>query len=146
MPTAAKLVAALLFAAVGGLAAWFFLPNLPEGVRATRFPPSGAVLGAIIGWRVMGRLVGRGYANAVAQGIRTSGTLALLVLFLFSFREMILRAMKFTPHDVFETLLGMFDIAWRYLEMSATLPVWGTLIVGGVVAGLLAEAAHRRWT
>ncbi len=74
MPTAPKLVAALIFAAIGFFTAEFYKPQMPEGTQFGQFSVICARIGAICGWRVMGNLAGRGYSASMGLGIRTSVT------------------------------------------------------------------------
>ncbi len=74
MPTAAKLVAAILFAALAFTAAEVYKIALPDRTVWGVFSPVCAVIGAFCGWFVMGRLVGHGYLSAMGYGLRTTVT------------------------------------------------------------------------
>ena len=145
MPTAAKLVAALAVALVGALAARAYAPHLPGETVPGLFLPICAGLGALTGWRVVGPAVGRGWQFAAATGLRGVFVLLLLALALFSVREMLLRAMDLRYRGVMDALLGVFDIAWHYMIEMADPLFAGTVVLGGVLAGCLAEWAARRW-
>ena len=145
MPTAAKLVAALAVALVGALAALAFTPHLPGETVPSLFVPICAGLGALTGWRVVGPLAGRGWQFAAATGLRGVFVLLLLALALFSVREMLLRAMDLRYRGVMDALLGVFDIAWHHMLDMADPLFAGTVVLGGLLAGFLAEWAARRW-
>jgi hypothetical protein len=72
MPTGAKLAAALSFAVVGWIAANYYVPNMPDVEVAGNVREGVAILGAIVGWRVMGPAVGKGYIEAAGSGIKTA--------------------------------------------------------------------------
>jgi hypothetical protein len=146
MPTAAKLVAAVMFAAVGFLAAQAFVPSLPEGTQIGFLREICAVLGLVIGWLVMGRLVGKGYVEAVGFGIRTSVTVLFWAVLGFSIYEMILRSTKMMYDGPMEALLGVFDLVIYYGKMMGSPEFIGTLLIGGVLGGIAAEWAGRRWS
>lgn len=146
MPTAAKLVAAVMFAAVGFLAAQAYVPSLPEGTQIGFLREICAVLGLVIGWFVMGRLVGKGYVEAVGFGIRTSVTLLFWAVLGFSIYEMILRSTKMMYDGPMEALLGVFDLVIYYGKMMGSPEFIGTLLIGGVLGGIAAEWAGRRWS
>jgi len=146
MPTAAKLVAAVMFAAVGFLAAQAFVPSLPEGTQIGFLREICAVLGLIIGWLVMGRLVGKGYVEAVGFGIRTSVTVLFWAVLGFSIYEMILRSTKMMYDGPMEALLGVFDLVIYYGKMMGSPEFIATLLIGGVLGGIAAEWAGRRWS
>jgi hypothetical protein len=146
MPTAAKLVAAVMFAAVGFLAAQAYVPSLPEGTQIGFLREICAGLGLVIGWFVMGRLVGKGYVEAVGFGIRTSVTLMFWAVLGFSIYEMILRSTKMMYDGPMEALLGVFDLVIYYGKMMGSPEFIGTLLIGGVLGGIAAEWAGRRWS
>ncbi len=146
MPTAAKLVAAVMFAAVGFLAAQAYVPSLPEGTQIGFLREICAGLGLVIGWFVMGRLVGKGYVEAVGFGIRTSVTVLFWAVLGFSIYEVILRSTKMMYDGPMEALLGVFDLVIYYGKMMGSPEFIGTLLIGGVLGGIAAEWAGRRWS
>ena len=145
MPTAAKLIAAVAFALLGYLAAGLGKPLLPDGTQSTWFAPFSAAVGAICGWMVLGGLVGSDYRRAAESGIRTMATMLFYALAGFSAYEMVLQSMKMRFDGPVEALQGMFDIAFGYLKLMLNPGLILTLLVGGVLAGLVTEWSSRRW-
>ena len=145
MPTAAKLVAALAFAVLGYLAAEVFKDSMPERTVWGYFNPISAVIGLMCGWGVMGDLVGRGYQAAMGFGLRTMVQAVLLVVVVFSIYEAVLRSTKLRYDGPMEAVLGMFQFALEYLGKMATPPMIGTLLLGGILGGVAAEWASRKW-
>ena len=146
MPTAAKLVAAVAFAAFCYIAADAFKPAMPERTVWGAFNIVCAVVGLLCGWVVMGSLVGRGYQAAMGYGLRTIITCVFWVVILFSIYEAVLRSTKGRYDGPMAAVLGMFDLALEYLKLGAMPTLIGTLVAGGIVGGLLSEWAGRRWT
>ena len=151
MPTAAKLVAATIFALVAFLAAHLFIPALPEGTQVGRFREISAFLGAVCGWIVMGSLVSRGkgrensYLDAIGSGIRTSVVILFWGLMVFSIYEMLQRSVRMLYDGPMEALLGILELMYDYgklLQMPNT-PI--ALVSGGIVGGIFSEWAARRW-
>jgi hypothetical protein len=147
MPTAAKLVAAIVFAAVGWLAANAHVPALGESPNVGLFRELTALLGALIGWRVMGTLAGKGYLDAIGGGLRTSVTLVFFALLLFSTYMMVDRALTSAAYgsSPMAAVLGVFEIMMDQGQKMLTVGVLGVLILGGVAGGVAAEWAKRRW-
>ena len=145
MPTAAKLVAAVAFAAVAFFAAEIFKPAMPPDTQFGYFSYICASISALCGWFVMGGLVGRGSSAAIGSGIRTITTAVFLLLLLFSGREMILRAMKLRYHGPMDAIQAMFGLVVDFGRMMLTPEELGTLLIGGALAGLLADWSARRW-
>lgn len=146
MPTAAKLVAAFAFAAVAFFAAEMFKPAMPPETQFGIFSQVCAFVGLLQGWRVMGRLVGRGWYSSAGSGLRTSVSIVFWCILLYSIREMILNSIKKRYDGVMSALEGTFDILLEFgmLLVSRPDPLI-VLAVGGVLGGWLAEAASRRW-
>lgn len=145
MPTAAKLIAAAAFALVGWLAASYYIPQLPEGTSTGFFREITAALGFVIGWLTLGSAVGRGYREAISLGLRTSLLLLVWALVGFSVYRMILRSTKMTYHDAGEAVLDVPMLMLYYGKLMGSVPFIATLLVGGVLGGLAAEFAARRW-
>lgn len=146
MPTAAKLVAAIAFAVIAWAAAEAYKPQMPPETQFGVFSLVCAAFGLFIGWTVMGPRVGRGASNAIGAGITTSVALCIVCLFAFSAREMVLRSMNRRYDGPLEATVGTFEIAFDYGLKLFDLKVVAVLLIGGVLAGLLAEATNRRWS
>ncbi len=145
MPTAAKLIAAVAFAVVGWLAAGYYVLRLPEGTPNGYFAPITAALGFVIGWLTLGPAVGRGYREAVSLGLRTSLFLLAWALIGFSVYRMIIRSTKMIYRDVGEAMLDVPMQMLYYGKLMGSAPFIATLIIGGILGGLAAESAARRW-
>jgi hypothetical protein len=138
MPNAARLFAALIFAATGaGVAHVLDLPQLGWTVWTG--------CGAVVGWVVMGALTGRGYQASAGFGLRTSVTVAFWALLILSTREMIRRAYLRQYDDPFEAIVGIFEIILIDGRAIIAAEPLAVLVVGGLVGGVLAEFAGRRW-
>jgi hypothetical protein len=146
MPTAAKLVAAALFAVLAVVAAEVFRPLLPEGTQTGWLLPSCAAIGLICGWRIMGRLVGKGYSAAMSSGMRTSVTVLFWATLAFSIYTMIYRSTKMLYDDAGEAVLAVFDLMLGYGKLMLDAPFIAVVLVGGLICGALTEYAGRRWS
>ena len=146
MPTAAKLVSAILLGALGWAAAHFIAGHLPEEVQHGKLRPVSAALGMLIGWRFLGRRVGGGMQTAYGLGLSAAAALVLSALFVFSFSEMIRRALRKSYKGPFEALQDVVQIALDNTIYLAHPDVIGTLVIGGVLVGVFAELTSRRWS
>lgn len=145
MPTAARLVAAIIFAGVAFLAANVYVPLLPAGTQTGWFAAVSAGFGAVVGWMVMGALAGRGTTAAMGYGVRTSVTIVFWVGLFLSIREMILRSMNLRYDGPMEAVIGTFDIAIDYGRLMVDPQLLAVLGLGGLLGGLVTEFASRRW-
>lgn len=145
MPTAAKLFAALAFAVTGFLAAEMFKPGMPDGTQFGHFSLLVAAIGGLTGWMVMGGLAGKGYAAAAGSGLRTSVTVVFWALLAFSLREMIILSTKMRYDGPMDAIIGVFSLMMEYGELVLQPAVLVALVAGGMLGGMLAEWAGRRW-
>ncbi len=146
MPTGAKLIAALCYAAIGWQAAVFFEPVLSDVQRSTWFVPLNAALGILIGWRVMGRMVGGTYGAALRGGIYSSIWLFFWSLLGFSLWEMIDRSLAKRYRHPTEALGNALEIGAYYFKLAMQADVLAVLLLGGLIAGLITEFTSRRWS
>lgn len=146
MPTGAKLTAALAFAVVAFGAAEAFKPLMPPHTQFGSFSFLCALIGLFTGWKVMGGRVGRGWTNALSVGLTASAVMTFAALFLFSFRETILRSMNRRYDGPLEATVGTFGIMVEYGTVMADPRLLAILLLGGLLGGIVAEAAGRRWS
>jgi len=146
MPTAAKLVAAILTAALGYGVATLIVEHLPEQDRLNWMRETSAILGVLVGWRFLGKRVGGGFHHALGMGLSTALVLFVSGMMTFAFYEMIIRSLRKSYHGPFEALQGMMAIAIENLEYVQFADVIAVLLVGGMLVGLICEFAARRWS
>jgi len=145
MPTAAKLVAAVLFFLVGWQAAVYTLLTFPPEMPATYFPLTIGLIGLWQGWMVSGSRAGQGIGVAFGNGVRCSVQIAFFGLLVFALRTMFMRSANLRYSAPWEAVTATFDLFIEYFMQSLTIPVWGTLLIGGALCGLVVEAAGRVW-
>ncbi|GHE00779.1 tellurium resistance protein [Defluviimonas sp. 20V17] len=154
MPTAAKLVSAVLFFLVGYGAAQVieiqamqgrFVPYIQPEQLFGLFSILAAAVGAACGWFVAGAGVGHGMRSAFGTGVQASATLTFILLLAVAIREMILRAMNMLYAGPFDAVQAVFGLFARYAHVLISPLVLAVLVGGGGVAGMLAEASARRW-
>lgn len=146
MPTAAKLVAAILTAALGYFVADVIIPHLPEQDRDNWMREVSAFLGLIIGWRFLGWRIGGGYSQALGLGLSTSLVLFVTGAVVFAGYEMLIRSLRKSYDGPVEAIEGMVGIAVENLEYVQHADVIATFVIGGFIVGLLTEMAARRWS
>lgn len=145
MPTAAKMIAAILLALLAMIVSEQFKPQMPPNFAFGNFTFVNAGFAVIVGWAVIGARSGRGRAQAINNGI--SGVLALLVLLLFyhSGRMMLINSINLRYGSFVEGVTDVFQMMADYALLLATAEIISTLVVGALIVGLSAEAVSRRW-
>lgn len=145
MPNAGKLVAGILFALIAYACAEVFKPELPEGTPVKWFSEMNGAIGFLVGWWVMGGSVGTPIKMAAWRGVMTSVLLLFWADLAFSLRDMLIHSTRMTYKTPTQAILAVFDNFLQFGLMALTLPVLTILLVGGLVSGILAEGAFRRW-
>jgi hypothetical protein len=145
MPTAAKLVAAIALAVVGFFGSGTVASHLPEGENPGYLWAVAMVCGIFAGWRVLGPDAARGRVAAAGVGLRATAVMTLLVLFFAAFAEMIEQSLLKHYNGPMQAIVAVFDIMLRLGRMLGHVDVLGVLVVGGILAGLLAHYAARNW-
>lgn len=145
MPTAARLIAALVLAATAWFASQTVKPYLPEGTNFGWFDYLNVALGLVIGWIVIGRRAGRGQSAAVGNGLTAAAVLAFWAIFLQASNEMLRQSLNRRYDGPTEAILDVFEMCLEYGAHLINPDVIGPLLVGGILAGILAELANRIW-
>lgn len=145
MPDAAKLVAALGLGFLGFVVSFMIMPLFEEDTNFGWFVYVNVVVGIITGWIVIGRRAGRGMTSAINVGLTGPVVLVFWGLFIQSCNEMVRIAMKNRYDGAFEALVDIFQIGAEWALLMTTIPIWTTLLLGGVITGVLTEFAWRTW-
>ncbi|KUJ80893.1 tellurium resistance protein [Ruegeria marisrubri] len=145
MPTAYRLVAACCLAVLAFIVSSQVINLSPEGTNFGYFTYVNIGLGVICGWVVMGKRTGRGITAAINNGLTGMVALVFWGLFVQGTNEMFKLAMRHRYDGPFEAVLGIFQLGVEYGKVLLEPHIIWTLLIGGVVSGLLTELAWRRW-
>ena len=146
MPTAAKLVAFVLFGAFAWYVSQLVMGLMQEGTQPPLYAEGNAVIGAVLGWVVAGSRARGPWLAAVSYGL--TATLAILFwwLFLRAFYDMIVAAMRgLYGSDPTLAVVDVFRLMMEHAQLMANSTVVTTLIAGAVICGLVTEWFGRRF-
>ncbi len=145
MPTAGRLVAAILLAALGWFTADLVKPYLPEGQPVGLFSPIAAAVGLGVGWLFTGKKLHGGEGSALGIGLSSAVLLAFWVAFIFSGYEMLRRALRKSYDGPTEAASDVFAILVEQGRIAAQVDVVGALVVGGLVVGAITRWVAARY-
>ncbi len=145
MPTAARLVAALLLAALAVAVSEMVKPLLPDGTDFGYFTWVNAVLGVLCGWLIVGWRVGHGIGVSVGTGLTGMAALVFWAIFIQAGYEMLRISLRGRYGGPVEALEDMLRIAIDHAQLLLTPHIVATLLTGGIVSGVAAELANRWW-
>jgi hypothetical protein len=145
MPTAAKLFAAICLAALGYAASEIIKTLMPASTDFGMFSIVNTVLGFVCGWMIVGGRAGRGQSAAISNGF--TGTVALVFwgLFIQACNEMTRRSFARKYDNPMEAIGAVFEIGIEYGQTMLDAKLILLLLAGGIVTGMVAEFAARRW-
>ena len=146
MPTAARLVAAILLAGLAWAASQQISALMPDDTDFGWFDLVNSGIAFLCGWTVIGRRMGRGWLDGIGAGLTGTVALVFWAVFAQSLYEMLVRALDRRFNGPVEAIGGMMEIAVDYARHLIDAPLIGLLIIGGIVVGLIAEAVSHRWS
>jgi hypothetical protein len=145
MPTAAKLAAAVIFAALAWWVSQMVKQFFPAGSNLGRFSEYNALIGAFIGWRVAGERARTTWPNAVAYGLTAALSMTFMALFLHCTVIMINQSFQKVYEGPGEALIDIVRMMVENSRLIAAPDVIGTLLVGGIIGGLATEWVARNY-
>lgn len=146
MPTAARLVAAIMLAIMGWVLSELVRPLMPEGTGFGSFNYVNTFTGLCVGWTVVGSRAGRGFVQGINNGITGVVVLILWGLAIHSSAEMFRLAMRNRYDGAMEALTAIFLIASEYGLMIATPTILATAVIGALIIGPVTDFVAKRWS
>lgn len=144
MPTAGRLIAAILLGGLAYYASTIVIAIWPDEYNFGRFREVSGLAGALVGWHVIGRRLGRGYLAGIGAGLTGLGAMVFWLFLLLSFNEMLGRSLDLRYTGPFEALNGMFEIAYSWGINIMYPKLWYLLVGGSMVVGLISELFSRK--
>ena len=146
MPTAGKLVACLAFGAVGFWVGTLAIATLTEISRIAYLAPLGAVVGAGIGWIVVGPDMSQGVMRGLSSGLKGAVFFAINYLLIVGIVQMLRLSVRGHYDGPMEALTDVVGQAIEIATVLSTPTVVGALFIGGAVAGMVGAMAGGRWS
>jgi len=144
MPNTSKVSGSLCLCALAYILSELAKPQFIEDFNFGNFTYVSMLVGVIVGWVIMGKLAGFGLVSAVNNGVTSTFSMVLVVIFIQSANEMIRLSMRGRFDGLFEALLEIIPIGIDFVVKVSSTSLWGTALIGGIVAGLIVEAIWHR--
>ena len=146
MPTAARLVAALFYAALGWFVCDQVKPLLPEGTNTVWLHEIVAIIGWLSGWTMAGARAGDGLRPALGYGLTSAALIVFWSVLIFAGLEMLDLSMKSRFPGPMQAIKAMISIAMDYFKLISIPSIIITMVVGGLFGGWLAAWVSKRWS
>lgn len=146
MPTFGRLIGAILFGALAWYTTLLIVPLFPEGTDLGLFQEVNTFFGLFAGWTVAGPRAGTGYGASLSYGFTALISMVVMALFFNSFFLMIEFSLRKRYDGPGEAVTHVFELFFEHGVMMSTPEILGTLLVGGLVSGLVTEFFGRRFS
>lgn len=148
MPTAGKLIGAIVFAALAYFISDLTKPFLEdtEGSRVGMLSPVNAIIGLVMGWAIMGKGAGKTYRQSFGYGLTTLAATVFWCLIAWSGYKMILRSIAQRYDGATHALQGMAGLFVEFARLIAVQDVVIPAIIGALFVSWLTEFFARRWS
>ena len=144
MPSGTKVASSFCLCALAYILSELVKPTFIEDYNFGYFTYVSMLVGVIVGWTSMGERVGFGLIPAINNGIMGTFSMVASVIFIQSANEMIRLSMRGRYDTLFDALLGIVPIGIDFVVQVSSTALWGTALIGGVLAGLIVEAIWNR--
>ena len=148
MPTGGKIIAALTFAALAYFISDLIKPLLIdiEGTRVGMLSPVNALVGFVMGWKVMGKGAGRTYRQAFGYGLTTLAAIAFWCLVVWAGWKMLMRSIAMRYDGPVHALQGMAEMFLEFGRLVAVNEVLVPAVIGALFMAWVTEYFARRWS
>ncbi|MDE1131479.1 MAG: TrgA family protein [Ascidiaceihabitans sp.] len=144
MPSSTKVASSLCLCALAYILSELVKPTFIEDYNFGYFTYVSMLVGVIVGWTSMGERVGFGLVPAINNGITGTFSMVASVIFIQSANEMIRLSMRGRYDTLFDALLGIVPIGIDFVVQVSSTALWGTALIGGILAWLIVEAIWNR--
>ena len=145
MPTAGRIIGAVLFAGLVWFASELFKPLMPEGTDFGRFSEFNALFGIILGWLMMGPRSHPTASASITSGITATVAIIFWLLMAQSIIQMLKLSLRKHYDGPVEAVVGVFQLMIKYGTIMATPEILGTLFIGGILISVVSGRAERRF-
>jgi hypothetical protein len=135
-----------MYAALAWVISGMVMALIPDRQEFGLFQPVNALIGLLVGWFIVGSRLGVDYVTAMGIGFTGMATTVFWCLFAQSLNEMLRLALARRYDGALEATIALFKIAIDYAGHLVNGPVLIAATLGGMIAGVIAEYVHRRWS
>ncbi len=145
MPTAPKLVAGLLLAALAFVASEMVKPLMPSSTVFGWFSQVNMLIGFVVGWRQVGAGAGRGSAAAISNGITGTTVMVVSCLIVHAIYTMVEDSFDRKFRTVFAAINGAIENFLEYGEYMLSPTFLGLFLLGAIIVGMATEISGHYW-
>lgn len=145
MPTAPKLIAAILLAATALIVAFTYQLGYPDQPFKTPYYLLSGGIGVIVGWFTLGQRPFFGGLDSIVAGVRAIIIMSVVGAVAFALVSVWNGMGEHAFNNPFQVPISIITRSIVYFSSALTLKIWIIMLLGGAVSGRLTGMANLHW-
>ncbi len=145
MPTAPKLIAAILLALTALIVAYAYRLGYPELTFKKEFYMLSGGVGLIVGWFTLGQKPYFGGVDSMVAGIRANIIMSIVGAICFAFVSVWNGMGEHAFNNPFQVPISWVMRSIGYFISALTFKIWAIMLITGAVSGRLTGVANLHW-
>jgi hypothetical protein len=145
MPTAPKLIAAILLAATALIVAFVYRLGYPELTFKFGYYLLACCVGGIVGWFTLGQNPYFGGLNSILAGVRANAIMSVVGAIAFALVSVWTGMSDHDFSNPFQVPISLITRSVAYFSSALTVKIWTVMILGGAVSGRITGIANFHW-
>lgn len=145
MPTAPKLIAAILLALTALIVAYTYRLGYPDLTFKKEYYMLAGGVGFVVGWYTLGQKPYYGGVDSIAAGIRANIIMSIVGAICFAFISVWNGMGEHAFNNPFQVPISWVTRSIAYFTSALTLKIWAIMLIAGAVAGRLTGVANLHW-
>lgn len=145
MPTAPKLIAALLMALTALIVAYTYRLGYPELTFKMGYYILAAGVGFLVGWYTLGQKPYFGGVDSIVAGIRANIIMAIVGAICFAFVSVWNGMGEHAFNNPFQVPISWIMRSISYFMSALTIKIWTIMVLAGAISGRLTGVANYHW-
>ncbi len=145
MPTAPKLIAAILLALTALIVAYTYRLGYPELTFKKEYYILAGGVGFVVGWYTLGQRPFFGGLDSIVAGIRANIIMAIVGAICFAFVSVWNGMGEHAFNNPFQVPISWIMRSISYFMSALTLKIWTIMVLAGAISGRLTGVANYHW-
>lgn len=145
MPTAPKLIAALLLTLTAVIVAYTYSLGYPDQTFKRNYYMLAGGVGFVVGWYTLGQKPYFGGVDSILAGIRAVIIMAIVAAIAFAFVSVWNGMGEHAFNNPFQVPISWITRSIANFISALTIKIWAILLLAGAISGRLTGVANLHW-
>lgn len=145
MPTAPKLIAAILLALTALIVAYTYQLGYPDQTFKKEYYMLATGVGFVVGWYTLGQKPYFGGLDSITAGIRANIIMSIVGAISFSFVSVWNGMGEHAFNNPFQVPISLIMRSIAYFMSALTIKIWAIMVLTGAISGRLTGVANFHW-